>query len=495
MNTKMIGTQALLLASSMLLTSCSLMQTEYQRDLSVPSGYGRAADAAASSLSSKSEQDLTYEFYKSFGDERLNGLIEDVLAHNYEITSAYLNLKKAEVAMRLADSNYHPTASASLGVSVSKDLSQSSTTAKGSKSSLSLSYEVDLFGRLDAQSRSAYERFKASAYDYKAMRLAIIERTAEYYWNCAYAHANLQMAKEQLATSQRRLDLITEKRKQGVADGLEYDTALVNHRLNEQAVYNAEHALTASLNALNALAGRYTESSLDKAVDESALYVAKAQKISTTVPAELLNQRPDLMSYEVSLRAAYADSDLTTSNFYPQFSISSSLSMGNGSSLTRFFTDPVGALGTMITLPFLNFNELSIRKEGALIAKDQAKLDFANGFITAVREVSDRINDLSNQEQLMKSYQQEYELTERNYQRYEDRYRVGDASLSDVLDASDNLRNARSKFLVAHRELLIASIKLMTAVGGGTFTEDQRSQQTPSQMLDEAQSTHTSHPR
>lgn len=491
MNTKMIGTQALLLASSMLLSSCSLMQTEYQRDVVVPSSYGQAAAAAPNDPEGLSAQDLSYEFYRSFGDERLNRLIEDVLARNYEITSAYLNLKNAEVAMQLADSYYHPTASTSLGVSASKDLSHSSATAKGANSSLSLSYEVDLFGRLDAQSRSAYERFKASAYDYKAMRLAIIERTAEYYWNCAYAHANLQMAKEQLSTSQRRLDLITEKRKQGVADGLEYDTALVNHRLNEQSVYNAEHELTASLNALNALAGRFTESSLDKDVDESALYEAKAQKITTSIPADLLNQRPDLMSYEAKLRAAYSDSDLATSNFYPQFSISSSISMGNGGSLTKFFTDPVGALGAMITLPFINFNELSIRKEGALIAKDQAKLDFANGFITAVREVSDRINDLSNQEQLMKSYQQEYELTERNYQRYEDRYRLGDASLSDVLDASDNLRNARSKYLVAHRDLLIASIKLMTAVGGDTFADEQRSQQTPSQMLKEAESVHS----
>ncbi len=481
----------MLLAGSMLLTACSLMQTEYQRDLVAPKTYGTQSSVlTATSSDANADAMLSYKFYEIFGDEKLNRLIESVLAHNYEITTAYLNLKQAEISMRLSDSNYRPSASASLGASANKDLSHSSTTMKSSSSSLSLSYEVDLFGRLDAQSRSAFERFKASAYDYKAMRLAIIERTAEYYWNCAYAYANLQMAKEQLQTSQRRLELITEMRKQGVADGLEYDTALVNHRLNEQAVYNAQHTLTTSQNALNALAGRYTEESLENIVDADSLYAAKAQKISLEVPAELLKLRPDLMSYEAKLRAAYADSDLANSNFYPQISISSSLSMGNGGSLSRFFTDPVGALGAAITLPFLNFNELSLREESALIARDQAKLNFANAFITAVKEVSDRINDLNNQEQLMQSYAQEYELTIRNYQRYEDRYKVGDASLSEVLDASDSLRTARSKYLVAHRDLLLASIRLMTALGGGTFQKDQPTEILPDEIHNEAAESH-----
>ena len=495
---KATASKVALLLSSVLLSSCSLMETEYQEQLKAPASYGSINNEVSAiakgerALTGESEQsNLEYDFYKGFGDDKLTMMIETVLANNYELITAYNNLRSAELALQLTNTNYHPDASASLGASATKDLSQSSKTMEGSNSSLSLSYELDLFGRLSAQSRASYERFKASAYDYQAMRLTMIERTAEYYWNYVYAIENLKLAKEQLATSQKRLELISEMLKQGAADGLEYDQAMVNHKINEQAVYNAAYSLTAARNALNALASRFTEIDAEKDIKADALYSAAKVKVATVIPSALLKQRPDLRSYESKLRAAYADTDEATSNFYPQFNISARLNTADSTSLTRFFTDPVGALGAVITFPFLNFNQLSIQREGTLVKKDQARLDFANGFITAVKEVSDRINDLSNQDLLFSSYKQELELTERNYQRIEERYRFGGASLSELLDAADSLRSAKNKNLMAHKDLLIATIKLMTAVGGGTF-ENELQQDTinPQQALNAAQKVH-----
>lgn len=495
---KATASKVALLLSSVLLSSCSLMETEYQEQLKAPASYGSINNEVSAiangerALTGESEQsNLEYDFYKGFGDDKLTMMIETVLANNYELITAYNNLRSAELALQLTNTNYHPDASASLGASATKDLSQSSKTMEGSNSSLSLSYELDLFGRLSAHSRASYERFKASAYDYQAMRLTIIERTAEYYWNYVYAIENLKLAKEQLATSQKRLELISEMLKQGAADGLEYDQAMVNHKINEQAVYNAAYSLTSARNALNALASRFTEVDLEKDIKADALYSAAKVKVATVIPSALLKQRPDLRSYESKLRAAYADTDEATSNFYPQFNISARLNSADSTSLTRFFTDPVGALGAVITFPFLNFNLLSIQREGTLVKKDQARLDFANGFITAVKEVSDRVNELSNQDLLFSSYKQELELTERNYQRIEERYRLGGASLSELLDAADSLRSAKNKNLMAHKDLLIATIKLMTSVGGGTF-ENQLQQDTinPQQTLDAAQKVH-----
>lgn len=494
---KATASKVALLLSSVLLTSCSLMETEYQEQLKAPASYGSINNEVSAiakgerALTGESEQsNLEYDFYKGFGDDKLTMMIETVLANNYELITAYNNLRSAELALELTNTNYHPDASASLGASATKDLSQSSKTMKGSNSSLSLSYELDLFGRLSAQSRASYERFKASAYDYQAMRLTIIERTAEYYWNYVYAIENLKLAKEQLATSQKRLELISEMLKQGAADGLEYDQAMVNHKINEQAVYNAAYSLTSARNALNALASRFTEVDAEKDIKADALYSAAKVKVATVIPSALLKQRPDLRSYESKLRATYADTDEATSNFYPQFNISARLNSADSTSLTRFFTDPVGALGAVITFPFLNFNQLSIQREGTLVKKDQARLDFANGFITAVKEVSDRINELSNQDLLFSSYKQELELTERNYQRIEERYRLGGASLSELLDAADSLRSAKNKNLMAHKDLLIASIKLMTAVGGGTFENQLQDTITPQQTLDAAKKVH-----
>ena len=466
--------------SCLFLSSCSLLQTDYENHIAAtaPHGYGELYNAPSQKVSlDGAAQDpcssvaAQLDFYSCYNDDKLNAMIERTLSHNYEITTAYLNLRQAEVSLGLAQANLHPTANASLSSNLNKDLSHGASERRSSSGSFSLAYEVDLFGRLDAGERSSYEAFKATAFDYKAMRLTLIQRCSEYYWNYAYAKEALQMAQEQLQTSQRRLDLIKTMWLNGASDGLEYDQALVNHRSVEQMVYQRSYELTAAHNALTTLLGEYTDTPLEAAITDMALEKTRTPQIEVALPASLLQNRPDLMAYEARVRAAYADVDMATASFYPTFNLNAGVNGGSSDNLLRFLTDPVGALGAAIAFPFLNFNELSLQKESTLLARDQARLDFANGFITAVEEVSNALNEMSYQEQLLKSIGSEYLLTKSNYERYLERFRYGSASISDVLDASDSLRSAQTRLLSCKRDLLNASMMLMIALGGDSFTK------------------------
>ena len=431
---------------------------------------------------------LIPEFYQSYNDPKLTAWVERALAYNYDLTSAYLTLKQAQLELGLAQANMHPTVSASLNSSVSRDLERDNGSNRSASSNLGISYELDLFGRLAANERASFESFKATAYDYKAMRLTIIQRTCEYYWNYAYAQEALQLAQEQLKASQQRLNLVKVKRDSGAADGLEYDQALVNHRGVEQTVYQRAYELTAARNALNTLLGWYSDQEVGADITTLALEHTTCPQIAVPLPATLLSQRPDLMAYEARVRAAFARVDEANANFYPTFSLNAAVGGGASESLVKFLTDPIGSFGAAITFPFFNYNELSLQKESALVERDRAKLDFVNGFITAVQEVSDALNDLSYQEQLQLSTQDEYQLTAANLKRYEERYRYGSASLTEVLDASDALRSAQNKLLSSKRDLLNAAMTLMIALGGDSFT-DQAPASAPSNNSAPASST------
>lgn len=492
--------------SCFLLTSCGINETEYESRLAAdaPSGYGRlvnkesslaevAGDPVAptqfivpltpstmgdmptalgpnSSTNVAANGGLIPAFYQSYNDPKLTALVDRALSYNYDLTTAYLNLRQAEVVLGLAKSNMHPTVSASVSSSASRNLEQDTGSNRSASSNLGIAYELDLFGRLAANERASFESFKATAYDYKAMRLTIIQRTCEYYWNYAYAQEALQLAQDQLTASQQRLNLVRVKRDSGAADGLEYDQALVNHRGVEQTVYQRAYELTAAKNALNTLLGWYSDQDVGKDITTLALEHTVCPQIEVPLPATLLSQRPDLMAYEARVRAAYARVDEANANFYPTFNLNATVGGGASNSLVEFLRDPIGSLGAAITFPFFNYNELSLQKESSLIERDQAKLDFVNGFITAVKEVSDALNDLSYQEQLQLSTQDEYQLTAANLRRYEERYRYGSASLTEVLDASDALRSAQNKLLSSKRDLLNASMMLMIALGGDSFT-------------------------
>lgn len=509
----------LLALSCLLLSSCSINETEYENAIRAPQGYGmdrqrytcstgtsmqpegtdprlcgpigggaqlfsgaqnrsgtqagsdaRSDDAASTSSryahKADSDNPLEADFYRVFNDDNLSALIDGALKNNYDINTAWLNLKKAQSDYGLARTALHPTVTAALSSGSRKDLSRSSQSTRSSSGNFGLSYELDLFGRLDAASRSGWESFRASAFDYRAMRLSIIQRTSQYYWSYAFAREALDLAEDQLEASYKRLALIKEKQLQGAADGLEYDQALVNHKNVEQSVYQRSYELTAARNALNTLLGTFADSNIDSAVTEKALQNTVCPSVPVNMPASLLKNRPDLMASEARVRAAFANVDEARASFYPQFNLNAAVATGSAASLGNFLLDPVGTLGAALTFPFFNYNQLSLQKESALVSRDKARLDFANNFITAVQEVSDGLNSLRYQEQMIGSTALEYELAGKNYDRMTERYRYGSAALSEVLDASDTLRSAQSKLLSARRDLLNASMNVMVALGG-----------------------------
>ena len=96
---KATASKVALLLSSVLLSSCSLMETEYQEQLKAPASYGSIDNEVSAiakgeqALTGESEQsNLEYDFYKGFGDDKLTMMIETVLANNYELITAYNNL-------------------------------------------------------------------------------------------------------------------------------------------------------------------------------------------------------------------------------------------------------------------------------------------------------------------------------------------------------------------------------------------------------------------
>ena len=184
-------------------------------------------------------------------------------------------------------------------------------------------------------------------------------------------------------TSQRRLSLIESMYRAGAANGLEYDTAKVNHLTVMDTVEQRRQQLYAAQTALNLL----LQQTPDAPVQCSALSAAAIPDFALALPAELLARRPDLMAAEARLRAALADTDEARLNFFPQFTLSAGLTSGDGAAIARFLSDPVGSLGAAVTFPFLNFNQLSYHHNSRIagVVIDVLKPQF-NGLVIDLRQ-------------------------------------------------------------------------------------------------------------
>lgn len=128
----------------------------------------------------------------------------------------------------LTATNNHPTANAQLGAETKRALDYHDSNHKSSQGSFSLSYQLDLFGKLKAQNEAALEQYHASAYDYLTMRLTVIEIAAKAYWQYAYAKEAVKLGEDDLNDSKVRLDLVDKKYQAGAADSLDLDDARIN---------------------------------------------------------------------------------------------------------------------------------------------------------------------------------------------------------------------------------------------------------------------------
>ncbi len=446
---------ALCLSLSVMLSGCSLMLSEYERPtLPVVDSFAHAQDFLGPEVGER--------YWQRFADPKLNALIETALSVNYDLNDAYLNVEAARAQLGLTSTNTHPTADAAVRGELTKELAHGTAHGENSGSALSLSYEVDLFGRLAAAQRESAENFQASAYDYWAMRLSVVETVGSAYWQYAYAKAALDLGEQDLQASSRRLSLVQAMYQAGAADGLDYASAKVDHLTVQDTLEQRRQQYYAAHNALCLLLNLPPQSELSIAPLEAAIL----PEFSLLLPAQLLSRRPDLQAAEARLRAALAGSDAARLNFYPQFNLTAGLTAGDGTALARLLSDPIGSLGAAITFPFLNYNELSYTEDAALVELDRAKLTFVNTYLTALQETADAIDAANYYRGAVRTMEERATLANLNYQRYEARYRAGACPLSDLLDASDTARTAALALLEAKRGQLSTLLQLMTAVGG-----------------------------
>ncbi|WP_412841662.1 TolC family protein, partial [Aeromonas dhakensis] len=194
------------------LGACS-QQSSYQRqELALADHWQQPEDGLTRQLASP--------WWQGFHDPELNRLIEAVLAANPDMQVAGLRLRSALLSADLADTNLTPSVDASLGGNGTKNLK--SGKSEGSMGpSLTLGYEVDLWGRLASVRDQASWEAEASAQDLAATRLMLIGKALEQYWQLAYLGSAITLGQQQLANYERAEQLTQAKYRAGAVTRLD----------------------------------------------------------------------------------------------------------------------------------------------------------------------------------------------------------------------------------------------------------------------------------
>ena len=90
----------------------------------------------------------TPKWHKDFNQTTLNELIDLALKNNEDIGVAVLNLEVAMLNAGIASDGYIPSMSGEIGANSSRDIGKSDEFSSKFNSKFSLSYELDIFGKI-----------------------------------------------------------------------------------------------------------------------------------------------------------------------------------------------------------------------------------------------------------------------------------------------------------------------------------------------------------
>ena len=423
-------------------------------------------------------------WWQIFHDAELDRLEQELLQASQSLVAAEDRLSQARSQARIASSAYFPTLIADpsgqrqrlsgnrpLAVSP-KPVTQDVFTVP-----FSVSYELDLFGRVRRTLEAANASLQGSAADLENVRLVLTAELAADYFNLRELDREAGVVRQSVEIQQKGLDLVNRRHDGGVANGLEVaqqaallDSTATQLQLVLQQRAQYEHAI-AVLTGKSASAFSLPEAPLD----------AAPPAIPLGVPSEILERRPDVATSERRMAFENAQIGLAMAAFYPHITLG-----GSGGWESRDIATLINApsvfwsVGGDLLQPIFNGGRDRANLAATRAAYDESVANYRESVLVAFQQVEDGLSGLALLNQAAKTQAAAVADSRRALDIANSRYVGGVTTYLDVITAQSALLNNERQATQLLGQQMVTSVYLVKALGGAwDASEIQREQVRP----------------
>jgi multidrug efflux system outer membrane protein len=407
-------------------------------------------------------------WWKVFGDPALDQLEARAAAGNTSIRAAAAKLARARALTRNAQADRMPQ----LSVRASSGRESGLVNAIGTQGNLfqlgaDLSYEVDLFGRLQQAADATVLDADTQQALLRDARLLVQSDVAQNYLSLRALDAERALVQGTLAAYRETLAITERRFRSGSVAELEWVRAQAEVAAVESEALALDRRRDEVEHALAVLAGE-SASSFEIAPQE---WTTTLPAIPPGVPGSVLARRPDIAASQHAMQAAQARLGLAKSAWLPTLTLTSSGGTASpdlaGLLQTATRTWSLGAL-LGATLFDGGRREAGIQVADADL--ESAFVSYREQVLVALREVEDQLSALQLLAGQAQAQSNAVNFGSRATVLADSRYRSGLASQLDVLDARrTELRNRREALQVRAARYQ-ATVRLIRALGGGWDT-------------------------
>ncbi len=411
-------------------------------------------------------------WWQVFHDPELDRLEQDLIQANQSLDAARDRLAQARAQARIASAAYFPTINADPSgqreeLSSTRPFAGAAVppfTQNNFNVPFSVSYELDLFGRVRKTLQAANASLQGSAADLENVRLVLSAELAADYFNLRESDREADVVRQSVEIQQKGLDLVNRRHDGGIANGLEVaqQAALLDSTATQLSLVLQQRAQYE--HAIAVLTGK---SASDFSLAE-APFNAVPPAIPTGLPSEILERRPDVATSERQMAYENAQVGIAMTAFYPHITLAGSGGW-QSSNITTLISAPsaVWALGGDLLQPLVNGGRNRANLALTRAAYDESVANYRESVLVAFQQVEDGLSGLALLDQASKTQAKAVDDSKRALAIANDRYVGGVTTYLDVITAQSALLTNERLATQLLGEQMVTSVYLVKALGGG----------------------------
>jgi NodT family efflux transporter outer membrane factor (OMF) lipoprotein len=414
-------------------------------------------------------------WWNLFADPVLDGLVRQVDVNNQNVAAAVAAYSQARALVAEQRAALFPTVTLTGGADRSRSGGGSGNngnnngrTSNSYRLNIGSSWEPDVWGRLRAGVSVAQANAQASAADLASARLSAQGELAADYFSLRSVDAQRALLATTIEGYARVLK-ITQNR---------FDVGIVPH----SDVYQAQTQLASAQSddltlarqraqfehAIAVLIGKAPADFALAPAQSNAQWNVTVPDVPPGVPSTLLERRPDIAASERAVAAANAQIGIVRSAYFPQIGLSASYGPSASAIGDLFKASSVAwALGLSATETIFNGGANRAAVQGADAAREQAVARYRQTVLAAFADVEDQLaatRVLAQQQDLQRQASQAADKVE---EQVLNRYKAGQVSYSEVVQAQVTALNARRALVQTQGNRQTTAVALIQALGGG----------------------------
>lgn len=398
--------------------------------------------------------------------EPLSGLVTAVLAHNHDLAAAVERVEVLRATYGVAVADRLPTLNVSGSFQRTRPFGFPATTNQWGAGS-SLSWEIDLFGRVRRSVEAAAADLQAAQEDLHGVQVALVAEAVSTYLLALSLQERLGIAKRNVVAQTKSMDIADRRKQAGMTSGLDPAQARVNLYTTQASIPALQLQLRRASHRLSVLTGQNPAALLGQMPLDQDLPAVPSQWL-VGVPTDLLRNRPDVRGLERRLAAQSARIGVATAALYPAINLAGSWDWLSRTPSTLFDSGTgTGGIGPLVSIPIFNAGRLRSRRSAEEAAYRELDRSLRQRVLVAQEEVENALVAIVRDRDQVNLLTQAVSAARDSVELSRQLYTSGQSNFQNVLDAQRSLFALEDELAQARLNTLLDLVDLYRALGGG----------------------------